>query len=123
MLDGHYNINAIEFSFRYRKLGLKYHPEKNPADQVAAEKFKQLAEAYDVLSDRKLAISIKLVSKHRTFLKKVFSVLLIYLCLIVIKLCAKNTQFLTIHGFCNNKKWDVPVVPVSQLALKTQYFS
>merc|ERR1711894_139472 len=35
----------------YRKLSLKFHPEKNPNDQIAAEKFKQIAEAYDILSD------------------------------------------------------------------------
>ncbi|XP_026549817.1 dnaJ homolog subfamily B member 13-like [Notechis scutatus] len=36
----------------YRKLALKYHPLKNK-DPWAPGKFKQLAEAYDVLSDRK----------------------------------------------------------------------
>jgi len=41
----------------YRKLSLKYHPEKNPDDQVATDKFMQVAEAYDVLSDpRKRAV-------------------------------------------------------------------
>jgi len=41
----------------YRKLSLKFHPEKNPDDQVATDKFMQVAEAYDVLSDpRKRAV-------------------------------------------------------------------
>jgi len=41
----------------YRKLALKFHPEKNSDDQAAADKFMQVAEAYDVLSDpRKRAV-------------------------------------------------------------------
>jgi len=35
----------------HRKLAMKYHPDKNPDDKVAAEKFKRAQEAYDVLSD------------------------------------------------------------------------
>jgi molecular chaperone DnaJ len=35
----------------YRKIALKYHPDKNPDDNTAEEKFKEAAEAYEVLSD------------------------------------------------------------------------
>ena len=35
----------------YRKLAMKYHPDRNPDDKAAEEKFKEAAEAYEVLSD------------------------------------------------------------------------
>jgi molecular chaperone DnaJ len=45
------NADAAEIKKAYRKLALQYHPDKNPGDKEAEERFKEAAEAYDVLSN------------------------------------------------------------------------
>ena len=45
--------NAKDIRAAFRKLARKYHPDLNPGDKSSEEKFKQLQEAYDVLSDAK----------------------------------------------------------------------
>ncbi|MDE6040247.1 MAG: DnaJ domain-containing protein, partial [Muribaculaceae bacterium] len=47
------DATADQIKKAYRKKAVMYHPDKNPGDKEAEEKFKEAAEAYDVLSDEK----------------------------------------------------------------------
>ncbi len=46
------NADVTIIKKSYRKIAMKYHPDRNPGDKKAEEKFKEAAEAYDVLSDK-----------------------------------------------------------------------
>ena len=45
------NASKDEIKSAYRKLAMKYHPDRNPGDKSAETKFKDATEAYQILSD------------------------------------------------------------------------
>lgn len=45
------NVDADALKKAFRKMAMQYHPDRNPGDKEAEEKFKELSEAYEVLSD------------------------------------------------------------------------
>jgi molecular chaperone DnaJ len=46
------SASADEIKKAYRKVAMQYHPDRNPGDKAAEEKFKEAAEAYEILSDQ-----------------------------------------------------------------------
>ena len=51
VLDVNKSTPKEDLKKAYRKLAMKYHPDRNPDDEAASEKFKELSEAYEILSD------------------------------------------------------------------------
>src|SRR5215216_7071611 len=46
------SASAEEIKKSYRKVAMQYHPDRNPGDKSAEERFKEAAEAYEILSDQ-----------------------------------------------------------------------
>ena len=46
------SASADEIKKAYRKVAMQFHPDRNPGDKAAEEKFKEAAEAYEILSDQ-----------------------------------------------------------------------
>ncbi|MEI0844439.1 DnaJ domain-containing protein [Brachyspira pilosicoli] len=63
------NILASEEKIKksYRELAKLYHPDRNAGDDVVADKFKEITEAYDVLSDKKkrMEYNIKYLANNK----------------------------------------------------------
>lgn len=51
LLEISVSADETEIKKAYRRLAVKYHPDKNPGDKTAEDKFKKIAEAYDILSN------------------------------------------------------------------------
>jgi hypothetical protein len=55
------SASADEIKKAYRKVAMQYHPDRNPGDKTAEEKFKEAAEAYEVLSGSDMPACVAMV--------------------------------------------------------------
>ena len=51
ILEVERDTTDVEIKKAYRKLAIKYHPDRNPGDKEAERKFKEIAQAYEVLGN------------------------------------------------------------------------
>lgn len=58
------NVSTTEIKKAFRKLARQYHPDLNPGDKVAEEKFKDIGEAYEVLSDETKRVEYDQYSRY-----------------------------------------------------------
>ena len=62
-----------EIKKAYRKLAIQFHPDKNPGDKVAEQKFKEAAEAYEILSNPQKRQQYEQKSLHEHDGRRTFS--------------------------------------------------
>jgi molecular chaperone DnaJ len=61
------NASADDIKKSFRKLAMKYHPDRNKADKAAENRFKEISEAYDILSDQKKRQQYDTMRKYGAF--------------------------------------------------------
>ena len=76
------NASQEEIKSAYRKLAMKYHPDKNPGDASSEAKFKEASEAYQVLSNSQK--NLTMISLVMLLLKMVVEVLVVLVILVVL---------------------------------------
>ncbi|WP_207433779.1 tetratricopeptide repeat protein [Sabulibacter ruber] len=61
------NATAAEIKAAYKRLALRFHPDKNPGDQHAEDRFKQVNEAYQILSDPRRRAAFDLQQQYEQY--------------------------------------------------------